>query len=250
MANIEFKVGVIRPVECVKEGWELIKDQYWLIFAITLVGMLIASVVPLGILFGPMLCGIFYCLLQKMNRQPTVFEGLFKGFDYFLPSFIATLFLLIPAFIIGIIAYIPLIMMQFSMMNTRNPNPNDILVYFVAFSVLMIIFGLFIGTIHALLMFAYPLIVEHKLSGVEAAKLSSRAVIKNLGGIGGLIAVHIGLMFVGYLLCFVGVYLVLPIILASVVVAYRKVFSPPTNSNFNPPPPSAFQGAGSYNQRI
>jgi len=250
MANIKFNVGVIRPVECVKEGWDYIKDQYWLIFGITLVGMLIAGFVPLGILFGPMLSGIFYCLLQKLNHQQTAFEGLFKGFEYFLPSFIASLFLIIPALIIGIIAYIPLIMMQFSMMNTRNPNPNDFLAYFAVFSMLMIIFGLFIGTIHALLMFAYPLIVEHKLSGTEAAKLSSRAVLKNLGGIGGLIAVHIGLMFVGYLLCFVGVYLVIPIILASVVVAYRKVFPPPTNSNFNPPPPSAFQGAGSYNQGI
>ena len=28
MANIEFKTGVIRPVKCMREGWELIKDQY------------------------------------------------------------------------------------------------------------------------------------------------------------------------------------------------------------------------------
>jgi len=27
---VEFRSGVISPVECVKEGWQLIKDQYWL----------------------------------------------------------------------------------------------------------------------------------------------------------------------------------------------------------------------------
>lgn len=228
----------------------MIKDQYWLIFAITLVGVLIASIVPFGIVFGPMLCGIFYCLLQKNDTRTTAFEGLFKGFEYFKPSLIATLFVLIPSFVLVIAAYIPLIMMQVAMMNTRNPNPDQMFVYLGIFAAIMLVFGLVIGAIHALMMFAYPLIVEHKLSGVEAVRLSARAVLKNLGGIGGLIAVHIGMVFVGYLLCFVGVYLMLPIMLASIVVAYRQVFPPPANQNYNPPPPNAFQGAGSYNQGI
>lgn len=98
------------------------------------------------------------------------------------------------------------------MMSSRNPDPSVAFTYFGIFGVMMIIFALVVGTIHALLMFAYPLIIEYKLSGIEAAKLSARAVMKNLGGVGGLIAVHIGLVFVGYLLCIVGVYFVLPII--------------------------------------
>ncbi len=244
---IEFTVGNIRPVECVKEGWAMIKDQYWLIFAITLVGVLIASIVPFGVLLGPMLCGIFYCLLQKSDTRSTKFEGLFKGFEFFLPSFIVTLFVIVPAFVIGIVAYTPLIMMQFTLMNNRNPNPNEIIPYFVFFGVAMLVLALVMGALHALLMFAFPLVVERRLSGVEAAKLSARAALKNLGGVGGLIAVHIGLVFVGYLLCFVGVYLVMPILLASIVVAYRQVFPPPINQNYNPPPPSAFRDAGSYN---
>lgn len=243
---VEFSVGQIRPVECVKQGWEMIKDQYWLIFAITLVGLLIASVVPFGIVFGPMICGIFYCLLQKMDTRTTAFEGLFKGFEYFLPSFITSLFLFVPAIILGIAAYIPLIMMQLSMMRQRNPNPELIFTYFGISMGAILLLGLVIGTIHALLMFAYPLIVEHKLSGLEAAKLSARAVLKNLGGVGGLIAIHIGMVFVGYLMCIVGVYLMMPIMLASVAVAYRQVFPKPSNTNFNPPPPDAYYGAGSY----
>ena len=68
MLNTDFKVGVIHPVECYKEGWELIKDQYWLLFGITLVGAMIGGA-SLYILFGAMICGIFYCYFQKIDAE-------------------------------------------------------------------------------------------------------------------------------------------------------------------------------------
>jgi hypothetical protein len=61
----EIQTGVIRPVECMKEGWELIKQDYWIFFAITLVGFLIGGI-SMYILVGAMFCGIFYCYLQKI----------------------------------------------------------------------------------------------------------------------------------------------------------------------------------------
>lgn len=245
---IEFKTGVIRPVECMREGWDLIKDQYWLFFAVTLVGMLIAGIVPFGILIGAMFCGIYYCLFQKMNGQRITFEGLFKGFDYLVPGLIATLVLIVPAVILGILAYIPLVLMQLSMMTSKNPNPDEMFAYLGFFAVEMIALWLILGTIHAFLFFAYPLIVEYKLSGMEAFKLSAKAVWKNLGGIVGFIALEVVMIIIGYLLCVVGVYLTLPIMFAGALVAYRKVFPPLGGNTFGaPPPPSAFQGAGSYN---
>ena len=250
MSNIEFKIGVIRPVECMQEGWELIKDQYWLFFAITFVGMLIAGVVPFGILLGAMFCGIYYCLLQKLNGQRVTFEGLFKGFDYLLPGLIATLVLIIPAVILGVLAYIPLIMMQLAMMKSKNPNPDLIFSYMGFFAFEMIVLWLVLGSIHAFLFFAYPLIVERGLSGTEAFKLSAKAVWNNLGGVVGFIALEVVLIIVGYLLCIVGVYLTLPIMFAGAIVVYRKVFPPLSNQLFNPPTPDAFRGAGSYNQQI
>ncbi len=39
----DFRVGVIKPVECIKEGWALIKDQYWLFFGLTIVTMLLGG---------------------------------------------------------------------------------------------------------------------------------------------------------------------------------------------------------------
>lgn len=163
---------------------------------------------------------------------------------------IATLVLIIPAVILGILAYIPLIMMQIRMTQSRNPNPDEMFAYMGFFFVEMIVMWLVLGSIHAFLFFAYPLIVEYKLSGMEAFKLSARAVWSNLGGVVGFIALEFVLGVIGYLLCFVGVYLTLPLMFAGAFVVYRKVFPPLEAQNFNPPPPSAFQGAGSYNQKV
>ena len=76
----EFRSGVIAPVECVKEAWQLIKDRYWLFFGISLVGMLIGGAFAI-VLLGPMMCGIYLCLLQQHRGENVEFGTLFKGFD-------------------------------------------------------------------------------------------------------------------------------------------------------------------------
>jgi hypothetical protein len=246
MNQNDFKTGVIHPVECMREGWELVKDEYWLFFAVTFVGMLIAGAIPFGIGLGAMFCGIYFCIFQKMNGEKVTFEGLFKGFDYFVPALIATLVFIIPAVIFTVITYIPLVLMQIRMMNSKNPNPDEIFAYFGFFMVEMIVVWLVLGSIHAFLFFAYPLIVERGMSGLDAFKLSARAVWQNLSGVVGFILLEFALGLVGSLFCFVGVYFTLPIMFAGTLVLYRKVFPKPDNQNFNPPPPNAFRGAGSY----
>ncbi len=87
--------------------------------------------------------------------------------------------------------------------------------------------------VHSLLIFSFPLIIDRNLSSWEAIKLSARASLKNIGGIGGMIAVNLGLAIAGYLAFCIGLYLVIPIITAANVLAYRKVFpriSPPLNT--------------------
>ncbi|MDQ2747274.1 MAG: hypothetical protein M3T96_08450 [Acidobacteriota bacterium] len=246
--NVNYTVGAVHPVECLKEGWAMIKDQYWLILAICFVGMLLAGIVPFGIIYGPMMCGIYLCLLHKKDYGHVSFETLFKGFDFFLPSFVASLFMLVPAFVLGIMFYIPLIVMQFRMMGKGKPDPGDMAAYFSFFCIGMVILMIVFLILHTLLLFAYPLIVEHKLSGVEAFKTSYRAVFKNFSGIAGLIALHFCLIILGYCLCFVGVYLMLPLMFASSVNAYRHIFPRSNRENFDaPPPPDAYHGAGGYN---
>ena len=57
--QVTFQRNAVRPMDCFKEGWSLIKGQYWLILGMCIVGWMIAAAVPLGILMGPMMCGLF-----------------------------------------------------------------------------------------------------------------------------------------------------------------------------------------------
>src|SRR2546425_13121013 len=110
----DFNRGVIKPVECLKEAWGLIKDQYWLFLGICAVGMLIGSAFAIA-LMGPMICGIYLCLFQRMRGEPVKFENLFKGFDYFGQSVIATLIQMMPAGIIFLPAYFILVFLMFGL---------------------------------------------------------------------------------------------------------------------------------------
>src|SRR5467141_1111932 len=104
--TLEFRRNAVQPMECLRAGWDLIKNQYWLFVGITVVGIIIGSVVPLGILMGPMMCGIYLALFQTRRGQPIEFGVLFKGFDYFGDSLIATLLHIIPVIVIIVPAYI------------------------------------------------------------------------------------------------------------------------------------------------
>src|SRR5437870_10967981 len=87
----EFHSGAVAPVECLKAGWAAIKDRYWLFLGVTLIAMLIGGAVPV-VLIGPMMCGLYLCLLAKMRGEPIEFGLLFKGFDYFVPALVAAAF--------------------------------------------------------------------------------------------------------------------------------------------------------------
>ena len=246
---MEFKTGVIRPIECFKEGWKLIKDQYWLFLGITLVGLLIGGLVPLGIVLGSMMCGIYFCLFKKIDGQPVEFNDLFKGFDYFLPSLIVSLFVVVPTLIFTIVMqiaqfafFITLQGIQNGKMSSREVEPL-LWTFFGVFGVATLIFGLLLACLHALIMFAYPLVVERRMKGVDAFKLSARAVWKNLNGVVGIILCEFVLGIVGLLLCYVGAFLLAPLSFAAVAVAYRKVFPPlgeSVSADYYPPPPPTF----------
>lgn len=237
MMNQEFNVGVIKPVECMKEGWELIKDQYWLFLGITFVGMLIGGLIPFGIVVGAMFCGIYYTMIQKLDGKPFEFGDLFKGFNYFIQGLIPMLIIIIPAVVLGIVMYASMFAVLFSSMDSRG-KIDDAVIWKLYGTVFVegIVLSLVMGCLHALIMFAFPLIVDKNLSGMDAFKLSAKAVWQNLSGVVGLILVEFVLGLIGYLICGVGLYLTMPIMFAGVLVAYRRVF-PKVNMGFNAPPP-------------
>ena len=236
----DFNRGVIQPVECLKEAWELIKGQYWLFFGICVVGMLIGSAFAI-VLLGPMMCGIFLCLFQHMRGEKVSFENLFKGFDHFGQAVIATLIQAIPAVIIIVPVYVIMGVAMFAMSSSRGSGGSDaaavgffigMVVIFLVIFVLSIILGIFF-------MFTFPLIVDRKLSGVDAVKTSVRAAMANFGGVCGLVVLNAVLSFAGVLVCYVGALFVIPITLTAQAIAYRRVFPEMPHNLATPPPPPA-----------
>jgi hypothetical protein len=220
MENRQFQTGVIKPIECAKEGWALIKDDYWILFAVSLVGGIIGGV-TFFVLFGAMVCGMFYCYLRKIDTGRAAFDDLWKGFQWWLPGLVVTLFIVVPLFVVYGIIYVPVIM---AVVMGSKLSQDELLMMIIGAAAVDLIFVVIMVCFHTLLMFAYPLIVDRGLGAMAAISTSARAVLKNLGGMVGLLLVNFGLALLGQLACGIGMYFVMPVLMAANVVAYRKVF--------------------------
>lgn len=234
---IPFNRGVVRPIACYKAGWNLIKDRYWLFVGIAAAGILLGSVAPMGLLLGPMMCGIFLCLFAQIRGEKVSLEMLFKGFDYFSQSLIATLVQMVPVFLVILPVYAIFFIMFMSRMNAPRGrggrgaptiDPSELVPMFAVICVLVLVVMLVSVVVGALFIFTYPLIVDRRLGALDAIKTSIRAALGNLGGVVGLVGLNLVLAFVGMLFCYVGAFLVLPVGFAAWAVAYRQVFTAQT----------------------
>ena len=232
---MEFRTGVIAPVECIKEGWQLIKDQYWLFLGLTLVAMIVGGAVPV-VLIGAMTCGLYMCLFAKMRGEPVEFGMLFKGFDYFMQGLVAAAIQTLPVILIMAVGQV--IFVAFTLIVLPSQRGEEMPVVFFVGLVIFVLFAMIVSlVVHSLFLFAYPLIIDRNLSGMDAIKLSYRAARQNLSGIVGLILLMAGLGILGVLACYVGVFFVMPISFASYAVAYRRVFPETVAPGGSVPPP-------------
>jgi hypothetical protein len=240
--SIEFRRNAVEPKECLKAGWNLIKSQYWLFVGMTAVGVIIGSLVPLGILMGPMMCGLYLAMFQTRRGQPIEFGTLFKGFDYFGDSVVATLIHMIPVVVIFVPSYLLFYVGLFMMIGQggNEPNSGAMMGFFGFFAIFWLVMIVILIAVSVVFTFAYPLIVDRRLSGVEAVKLSVRAALGNFWRLLGLLLMTGLLSFVGVLFCYVGAFLVMPLSFAAITKAYEQVFGLGEFQPNLPPPPPTF----------
>ncbi len=220
MNSNEIKSGVIKPVECFKEGWQLIKDDYWILFAVSFIGIVVSGL-SLYIVLGAMVCGMFYCFLKVIDGGKAEVDGLFKGFKFFGAGFVVMMVIVVPMIAVFSLVTLPAIL---SATGGVRMTEEELLAWLFGTLIVEFILAVVMVCLHTLLMFSFPLIVDKKLSGLEAIKVSAMAVWKNLNGVAGLWAVGFLVSLVGFsALCF-GIYFVIPIIIAGNTVAYRKIF--------------------------
>ena len=196
MTQPEVKVN-----EWLTEGFNLYKENLGLLVLASLVAIVLASV-TFGILAGPMFAGLYMIALALVDRKtpkPQVGD-LFKGFSFFLQTF---LFVLVFGLGLGILSII-----------------LNLIPLLGQLASLCLSFGA-----QALLMFALLLIVDQGMDFWPAAMASINMVKTNFWpfvGFGVLAAVF---GFLGSLACGIGMIFTLPIQVCMITVAYREVFA-------------------------
>lgn len=243
--SIPYRRNAIQPVECIKAGWALVQGQYWLFLAMALIAFMIGSAVPLGILMGPMMCGLYLALFKQRRGEPIEFGTLFKGFDYFGNSVVAAVLHALPVIAVIVPAYVLFYVGTFVSIAAMGdePGPVGIIGVFLSFALFIVIVFSVIIVLTIGFTFSYPLIVDRKMQGFDAVKLSFKAAMGNFWRLLAL-AILCGLLnSIGLMLCYVGVFFTLPIGYAAVAAGYEQVFglaNPEDLAANLPPPPPRF----------
>jgi uncharacterized membrane protein len=221
-----FQTASLRTGEILSEAKSLVGPQYWVLFGITAVGMLISSLVPFGILTGPMLCGIYLSMFAAMRGEAVPFDMLFKGFDHFVDSLVAVLIIVGVMIAVMVPAYVLFFIGGFAMGMAESQGGGGAapLLFVLATLVIALLVTAIMVFVSLVTVFAFPLIVDRGLQGVPALKTSYRAVMANFGGMLVLVLV-LGLMItVAALFCYIPAFFLMPLVFGSLAIAYRRIF--------------------------
>lgn len=229
MQNLEFRTGVIKPIECVREAWGIIKPDFFMLFAIMIVGVLISGA-TFYVLSGAMICGIHYVYLRRVDGKVSGFEDLWKGFTWFGSGLIVVLVVVIPIIAEIAVIYVPVLM---AALKGQGMSEDELWTALTGALIVDLILVVLITCLHTLIVFSFPLIVDRSFGGFTAMLTSARVVWKNLRGVAGLFAVEFVIAMLGALAMCVGIYLVLPLIITTNLVAYRKIFPAPVSANID-----------------
>ncbi len=215
----------IRPMDCLSESWNLLSGQYWIFFSICLVGLLLQSFVPMNILTGPMMCGIFIAWFALMRGETITFEMLFKGFDFFGPSLIVSLILVAVVLVVMIPAY-ALLFAGIAIGAAAGQETPEIMGFAVLLSstIFMLVILTVMTVIMTLFIFVYALIADRKLKAIPAMKTSAAAAWANLGGVLGLLGLTSSIATIASIFCIIPVFFVTPWLFGAIGIGYRRIF--------------------------
>lgn len=223
MANdVSIARGVVRPSECIAEGWELVRKDLPL-YALMVVVMLMGSSFVPFIIQGPLTCGLFMCLARSARGETPSFDLFFRGFDKFVPCLVIALIQVGTSLVVGFFFMAVAMVLLFGALAAAEGgrSPDELFVGMLFFYPVMF---LVLFTAQALFLMAYPVLANQKVDGWSAVRLSAKAVRANAGGIVGLILLSALLAVAGMLACCVGIFLALPVIYGAHFAAYRRIF--------------------------
>ena len=195
MSKVQVKFG-----DWIQGGFNLYKANFGTL-VLASIFVVVISAITAGILAGPMLAGLALVSLQLLDRKEPQPEAgkVFKGFDYFLQSFLFVVIwgvgILIGSVILGII---PVLGQLASLA--------------------------FLYAAQAFLMFGMFLIVDRKMNWLPASMESINIVKSNFWPFFGLSAVAGIIGSLGAIAFGIGVVFTIPIQGCILAVAYREIF--------------------------
>lgn len=177
----------------IAEGWNMVTADLGSFALATLLFIVLNSMVPI-IITGPLTAGFHIVCMKKALGKRTEFADLFTGFNFFVPTLVASL-------VISLFVF--------------------------AGTLLCIIPGLVVAAMYK---FTYLFIVDKRMDFWPAMQ-ASHAVVKNdYFGFTMFLLALIGINILGALACLVGLLVTVPITFAAITVAYKEIvgFEPAT----------------------
>lgn len=195
MDTVDVKFG-----EWIQKGLDLYKANAATLILVNLLAMVLSGL-TIGVLAGPMYAGVIMvtlALLDKKEPKPEVGD-VFKGFTYFLQTFLLFIVLFAVSFVGQmILAFIPFL--------------GQLLGTFLAYA------------LQTAVMFAVFHIVERNMEFMPAAQASFDTVKQNFWPFLGLQIVASILSMLGVFACCIGIVATAPIFTCIMAVAYRDVY--------------------------
>jgi uncharacterized membrane protein len=175
------------------EGWNMVKADIGIYVLLALVTVVLNTIVPI-LIQGPLTAGFFIvCMKRTLNRNAE-FPDLFKGFNYFIPTLVASL-------VVGL--------------------------FVVVGTLFCLIPGLVVAAMYK---FTYLFIVDKRMDFWPAME-ASRAVVKNdYFGFTMFLLAMVLVNLLGLVCCVVGLLVSIPVTVAAITVAYKEIvgFDPRT----------------------
>jgi len=190
----------VRFSNWIEEGFHLYKNNFTTLVLASVIA-LVLSTVTFGLLAGPMIAGLIVVTLQLLRKkEPRPDAGrVFRGFDYFLNSF---LFFAVWGFVILLGSFI--------------------LALFPIIGQLLSLF--FVYAAQAFLMFGLYLIVDKQLNFGPASRESIATVKTNFWPFFGVSTIASIIGSIGVVAFGIGIVLTIPIQACILAVAYQEIF--------------------------
>ena len=170
----------VRTLGLMKRAYRLVGNQYWMFVGVTLVGTIVASAVPFGLVAGAMAVGICLCYIQRERGGQVEFHTLFRGFDFFMESLIAFLVYFIASVLVMIPFMIAIFVMVIGPMIAAAGNAGNALLGDPAgtLKAILVLYPLMIFA-HVLValpfFFTFQLIADRNLRALDAVARTSAA---------------------------------------------------------------------------